>query len=489
MIRKGQDLPSDPGPVTNPTCHTRNPDSRMSEIGDLSLAGLAGAIRQGGISPEEAVEAYLLRIDRLNPALNCFLTVTADLARQSAADSQRRIRSGNPLGPLEGVPVAIKDLLDLEGIPTTNGMEVFRNHVAPCDAETTRRLKAAGAVILGKLNMHEGAMGATNDNPHYGKCHNPWRPGYTPGGSSGGSGAAVGAGLCAGALGTDNMGSIRIPAAFCGVAGLKPSNGLVSTQGMAPLSWSTGCIGPLSRGVEGVAMMMAVLAGYDPACEGSLPAPDLIDYTLPAEPSLKGVKMGVLESIMPEEPPIPEAFQRALKVLETLGAELRPIQIENLANSRKQCLLIIEAEGAVANERLLADPEATLGREVRGLLEFGRGMPAGKLVKAQRCRSALHHRVNQVFEEVSLLLSPVTPTAPFSFERKAPDELAAYMALANLCGLPALSLPMGFNPEGMPLGLQFIGAPFQDAQVLRIGKAYEQATEWHLRLPAPESAA
>ena len=224
----------------------------MREIGDLSLSHLSAGIQQGRITPTEAVEGYLSRIARLDETLNSFLTLTPDLAQRAARESEGRMRSGRPLGPLDGVPVAIKDLLDLEGIPTTNGMEFLRNRVASSDAEVTRRLKAAGAVLLGKLNMHEGALGASNDNPHFGKCHNPWKPGHSPGGSSGGSGSAVAAGLCAGALGTDNMGSIRIPAAFCGLAGLKPSNGLVSTRGMMPLSRSTGCIGPLARGVAEV---------------------------------------------------------------------------------------------------------------------------------------------------------------------------------------------------------------------------------------------
>ena len=457
----------------------------MNEICDLPLDRLARFLRRGEVSPSEAVEAYLARIDALDGTMNAYIEVTADRARAAARDSERR-RNGAALGPLDGVPLALKDLIDVAGIATTNGMGALRHAVAAKDAEVTRRLKAAGAVLLGKLNMHEGALGMTTDNIHFGKCRNPWNPAATPGGSSGGSGAAVAAGLAAGALGSDNMGSIRIPSSFCGIAGLKPSNGLVGTRGMVELSWSTGAVGPMARGVDGLALLMSVLAGPDPHDPWSRQAPEALDFTLPEAPELSGLRIGVPEDFGCEpEPEAARAFERAAGVLGDLGAEMRPLTIEGLAASRMACLLIIEAEGAVAYARYLDDPKVVFAAEVRQQLEYGRDLPAGKLAGALKARAHLQRRVEVLFQEVDLLISPATPRAAQTFDEAMAADTPSYMALANLCGLPALSLPMGFDGDGMPLGLQVMAAPFRDPLVLRAGKAYEQATDWHERRPRP----
>ena len=457
----------------------------MNEICDLPLDRLARFLRRGEVSPSEAVEAYLARIDALDGTMNAYIEVTADRARAAARDSERR-RNGAALGPLDGVPLALKDLIDVAGIATTNGMGALRHAVAAEDAEVTRRLKAAGAVLLGKLNMHEGALGMTTDNIHFGKCRNPWNTAATPGGSSGGSGAAVAAGLAAGALGSDNMGSIRIPSSFCGIAGLKPSNGLVGTRGMVELSWSTGAVGPMARGVDGLALLMSVLAGPDPHDPWSRQAPEALDFTLPEAPEFSGLRIGVPEDFGCEpEPEAARAFERAAGVLGDLGAEMRPLTIEGLAASRMACLVIIEAEGAVAYARYLDDPKVVFAAEVRQQLEYGRDLPAGKLAGALKARAHLQRRVEVLFQEVDLLISPATPRAAQTFDEAMAADTPSYMALANLCGLPALSLPMGFDGDGMPLGLQVMAAPFRDPLVLRAGKAYEQATDWHERRPRP----
>jgi aspartyl-tRNA(Asn)/glutamyl-tRNA(Gln) amidotransferase subunit A len=457
----------------------------MNEICDLPLDLLSRLLRCGEVSASEAVEAFLARIEARDGVLNAFIEVTADQARAAARESDRR-RNGAELGPLDGVPLALKDLIDLAGVATTNGMGALRHSVAAEDAEVTRRLKAAGAVLLGKLNMHEGALGMTTDNIHFGKCRNPWDTAATPGGSSGGSGAAVAAGLAAGALGSDNMGSIRIPAAFCGIAGLKPSNGLVSTRGMVELSWSTGAVGPMARGVDGLALLMSVLAGPDTRDPWVRATPEALDFTLPDAPDLKGLKIGVPEDFGCE--PAPEtarAFERAAEVFGELGAEIRPIVIDGLAASRMACLLIIEAEGAVAYARYLDDPTVDFTAEVRQQLDYGRAMPAAKLVGALKARALLRHHVEALFQEVDLLISPTTPRAAQTFDEAAPSDTPSTMALANLCGLPALSLPMGFDGDGLPLGFQVMAAPYRDPLVLRAGKAYEQATDWHERRPDP----
>jgi len=461
----------------------------MNEICDLPLDRLSRLLRRGALSPSEAVEAYLARIEALDGVLNAFIEVTADQARAAARESDRR-RNGAELGPLDGVPLALKDLIDVSGVATTNGMGALRHAVAAEDAEVTRRLKAAGAVLLGKLNMHEGALGMTTDNIHFGKCRNPWNTAATPGGSSGGPGAAVAAGLAAGALGSDNMGSIRIPSSFCGIAGLKPSHGLVGTRGVVELSWSTGAVGPMARGVDGLAILMSVLAGPDPRDPWARQTPEALDFTLPEAPELAGLKIGVPEDFACK--PAPEtarAFERAAGVLGDLGAEIRPMAIEGLTASRMTCLLIIEAEGAVAYARYLDDPTVVFAAEVRQQLDYGRDLPVAKLVGALKARDLLRRRVEALFQEVDLLMSPTTPRAALSFDEAAPANTPGYMALANLCGLPALSVPMGFDADGLPLGLQLIAAPFRDPLVLRVGKAYERATDWHERRPEPVAAA
>jgi aspartyl-tRNA(Asn)/glutamyl-tRNA(Gln) amidotransferase subunit A len=460
----------------------------MNEICDLPLDRLSRLLRRGALSPSEVVEAYLARIEALEGTLNAYITMTADQARAAARASEQR-RSGAALGPLDGVPLALKDLIDVADVATTNGMGALRHAVASEDAEVTRRLKAAGAVLLGKLNMHEGALGMTTDNMHFGKCRNPWNTAATPGGSSGGSGAAVSAGLTAGALGSDNMGSIRIPSAFCGIAGLKPSHGLVGTRGMVELSWSTGVVGPMARGVDGLAILMSVLAGPDPRDPWARRTPEALDFTLPEAPELTGLKIGVPEDFAcTPAPETARAFERAAAVLGELGAEIRPLALEGLTASRMTCLLIIEAEGAVAYARYLDDPTVVFAAEVRQQLDYGRDLSAAKLVGALKARALLRRRVEALFQEVDLLISPTTPRAALSFDEAVPATTPGYMALANLCGLPALSVPMGFDADGLPLGLQLMAAPFRDPLVLRAGKAYERATDWHERRPGPVAA-
>ena len=458
----------------------------MSDIPDLPLHRLCSLIRDRALGPQEVVEAYLDRIEGVNGVLNAYITVTADQARAQAAESERRYRDGTTLGPLDGVPIALKDLIDVAGIATSNGMAARRNTIAETDAEVVRRVKAAGAVLLGKLNMHEGALGATNDNIHFGRCHNPWAVGRTPGGSSGGSGAAVAGGLAAGAIGSDNMGSIRIPSSFCGIAGLKPTNDLVSTRGTVELSWTTGTVGPMTRGVDGVALLMSVLAGPDANNAHSRKAPKAPEFTPLDVPTLAGLRVGLPASFaIAPEPPVASAFEQAIAVLTDLGAEIRPVEIEGLQDSRRACLLIIEAEAAVSYGEYMDDPTVEFTADVRRQLDFGRALSPATLVGAFRDRGLLKQRVEAVFREVDVLVTPTTPCPAHSFDDAAPTEVAAYMALANICALPALSVPMGFTGDGLPLGLQIMAAPFQDPLTLRVGKAYEHATDWHLRRPEP----
>ena len=459
----------------------------MNEITDLTLAELSAAIQEGRLSPLDITESYLQRISALDRRINSYITVTDETAREAARASVARLRDGRALSPLDGVPVAIKDLLDVAGVPTTNGMEGYRHNLAAQDAEIVRRLKAAGAVLLGKLNMHESAIYITNDNPHYGRCHNPWNLDYIPGGSSGGAGAAVAAGLCAMAIGTDNLGSIRFPASFCGVAGFKPTFGLVSTRGLMPFSWSTVHIGPLARGVDGLALSMAVLAGYDPDCLDSQQPPQPLDFGLQRQATINGLRVGVVggTEIPVLEDEVTRAFEAAQRTLSKLGATLQPVHFDDLDAAVMHCYRIFAAEGAVSHAGLSAGQRALLGEDLRKMLDYGTNLPAGDLAKALRYRDGLRHRLQHIFQSVDVLLTPTSPVAPYPFTTPTPDRyVAAYTALADLGGIPALTVPMGYNAQGLPLGLQVMGALFQDPLVLRVGKAYEQATDWHTRRPA-----
>jgi aspartyl-tRNA(Asn)/glutamyl-tRNA(Gln) amidotransferase subunit A len=456
----------------------------MSDVPDLSLDELCRRLEGGELGPREVVESYLGRIEATDGVLNAYIAVTADAARAEAAESDRRHRDAASLGPLDGAPVALKDLIDVAGMVTSNGLAIRCAKPAETDAVVVQHLKAAGAVLLGKLNMHEAAMGATNDNASFGRCHNPWAVGRSPGGSSGGAGAAVAGGLAAGALGSDNMGSIRIPSALCGIVGLKPTHDLVSTQGMVELSWTTGTIGPMARGVDGLALLMSALTSADPHAP---PSARSLDFRLPEAPMPAGLVVGLPEpfSIEPE-PEVAGAFQQALAVLAALGAELRPVRIEGLERSRQAGLLIIEAEAAVSYATHMDDPDVAFAPEIRQQLDYGRRLSSAKLVGAFRDRGLLRQRVEAVFREVDVLVTPTTPGPAHGFDEPEPREISSYMALANLCALPALSVPMGFTRAGLPLGLQIMAAPFRDPLALRVGKAYEQATDWHLRRP-PES--
>ena len=452
-----------------------------------SLSSLAAQLRTGKLSPVELVRACLSRIERYDATLNSFLAVFADAALEEAGHSERRFASGAVLGPLDGIPIALKDLIDVAGSPTTAGLAVPWRPRADADAFLVRRLRGQGAVLLGKLNLHEAAMGATNDNPHYGKARNPWNPGHTPGGSSGGSGAAVAAGLCPAALGSDTMGSVRIPAAYCGVSGLVPTYGRVSLNGVAPLCWSMDTVGPLAGSVGDLALVMDAISGFDPDYpHGRRPPADLplLAPIAPAEPA--SIKLGVIENWgdgEEVEPAVAAAFGQALGAFGEMGCEIREYRVEEIGKARRHGLIVIEGDAALVHARMLAEQPERLGDDVRAQIEYGARMAAGKLARAHAYRDRLRHRFAAILEEVDVVTSPATPQAPFAFGTKVPSNQALFSAPANLCGLPALSLPMGFDAAGLPLGLQLIGAPWREARLLQVGQAYQERTDWHTRRP------
>jgi Asp-tRNA(Asn)/Glu-tRNA(Gln) amidotransferase A subunit family amidase len=441
-----------------------------------TIAELSQAIERGELDPRDLARGMLDRAAGPDKRLNCFVLLCRDAALAEAQAAAERALSGRRKGPLDGIPIAVKDNIDVAGLPTGNGFGGPPWRVPREDAEVVRRLRDAGAVVLGKLNMHEGALGGTTDNPHTGRTHNPHRDGYTPGGSSGGSGAAVAAGLCCAALGTDSGGSIRIPAAYCGVVGLKPSWGLVSSRGVVPLAPRLDHVGPLARNVADAALVFEAIRGFDPLCPDSRRVPEEVQR-LPPGGRLDGVRLGTIANFAAETtaPAIETAFAAALARGKALGATVRSLTLPSydLARARRALLLRMEVEAAALWDAVARDEPAHFSPQFRGWLEYGEKVAATRLLAAERLADIAAFELDRCFDEVDAILSPATPQPAFPFDMPAPDNQNSFAALANFAGCPALSLPMGTDPSGLPLGLQVMGRRDTDAFVLRIAAALE----------------
>ena len=449
----------------------------MRDFVNQTIASLSGAMERGELDAVELTRCYLERIDGVGKALNCYITVSADRALGQAAAASARAKAHRRLGPLDGVPIALKDNIDVAGQPSSNGFGGV-HPPATEDAEVVRRLKAAGAVILGKLNMQEGALGAVNDNAHHGRATNPWRTDYTPGGSSGGSGAAVAAGLCAAALGTDTGGSVRIPAAYCGVVGLKPSFGLASTRGVAPLFWRLDHVGPLTCTVTDAGLMLATMAGYDPACTESRKPPDAnsADET-PA--SLAGSRLGIVRDFGGEvvESSVSAVFERSLEKLRAAGATIIPLDLPGLdtTRARRAAFVAVEVGAALAFGDLYRREPHRFSAEMRGYLDWGAKAPAVRLLEAERVMDAVAFAVASAWDRVDAIVSPSTPQTAFPFMAKVPDNQGAFCVAANVSGCPAISIPAGLAANGLPVGLHLMAPLYADRELLGLALAVENA--------------
>lgn len=436
--------------------------------GDLHVQG--SALVEGRVDSVQLTRHMLERIARHNPSLNCYLHVDAAGALETAAASDARRRAGRALGPLDGLTLAVKDNIDVAGMPTTAGMATRRGRIATADAFVVAQLRAAGAVILGKLNMHEGALGATNRNPHYGDCHNPYRHGYTPGGSSGGSACAVAAGLAAAALGTDTMGSVRIPASYCGVTGLKPSRGLVSTGGSVACSYRLDTIGPLARSARDLRLLMSVLGRFDPDC---MDAREMAPLRLSLRPLLLVpsdlAALGVDEDIG-------AAFERELAVFDRLGCYFQraPFADYDFAAARRAGLLSCEADMLLEHAADRAGQPDKFSAELAGMLDFAAAKDLASLARANRTLDRAVGRSNAWFARADLVLMPTTPQRAFPLAQPAPANQADLTSFANMAGLPALSLPMPAAACMLPVGMQMVGPPGADHALLELGMAYQQ---------------
>ena len=447
----------------------------MTDATDLDVTAAATAMRSGGLRAVDLTAAYLDRIERFDTSINAFVRVLAPSAMKQAAAADKRRKAGKALSSLDGIPIALKDNIDVAGCETTNGL--VRGSVARQDAFVVEHLKASGAVILGKLNMHECALGGTTDNPHHGATHNPWRKGLTPGGSSGGAGAAVAARMCAMALGTDTMGSIRLPAHYCGVAGMKATTGLISTRGVAPLSYRYDHVGPLTRTARDLALVLPMLVRHDRESPESVPWPDKSWAFGPMLPDLMYWRIGVVDSFeaMPVEPGVKAGFERGLDALRQADAEIVPVSLPGFdaTATRLAGLLISEADAAHAlGDRLDKEPEA-FSPGLRQMLEYGRNAPASRLVAAERVVVEAGHRFRRLFEQVDLVIAPTAPQAAFPHGGAVPLDQANFTLLGNFSGCPALSLPVGLTDNGLPVGFQFYAAPFREARLVAAASAVE----------------
>lgn len=460
-----------------------------------ALTEAARAVEAREVSPVELTHACLDRITRLDPKVQAFLHLDVDGAIDAARAAEAEIRRARYRGPLHGIPVALKDNYDTRGLLTTNGSEVFAGRIPSRDAAVWERLRSAGAVLLGKVGMHEVAWGV--DLP---RTRNPWNLRCTPGLSSGGSGAAVAAGFCFAAMGTDTGGSIRIPAACCGVVGLKPTYGRVSRFGVLPHSWSLDHAGPLTRRVEDAALVLQAIAGPDPRDPGTADIP-VPDFRVKLRRGVSGLRLGVPREHFYErlEPGVERAVRQALRELERLGARLEEVSIPHIRYGLAAILTIELASATAWHDRYLRDSEARARYtpEVRVLLDAGKFVFARDFLKAQRLRRMLMDEMRAVFHDVDALVAPTLPVVAWPIDQstvridgKEEDVLHAcwrYTYPLNLTGLPAISVPCGFS-GGMPVGLQVIGRPFDEATVLRVAYAYEDASPWsERRPPGPDS--
>jgi len=452
----------------------------------LTLTRALELLRRGEISPVELTRAHLERIQALDPRLNCFLTLAPEAALDEARRAEAALRGGGPHPPLLGAPLALKDLFETCGLRTTAGSAFFDDRVPEQDAAAVEKLRRAGAVILGKLNLHEIALGVTNVNPHYGPCRNPWDPERVSGGSSGGSAAALAAGLCLGALGTDTGGSIRIPASLCGVVGLKPTCGRVSLRGVVPLSWNLDHAGPMARSVADTALLYRVIAGYDPLDPASADVPV---EPVPERGELQGLRVALAggEFFSRADAEVLQAVEAAARVFAELGARVEPVALDEAREAARANGQMTTADAAAFHRRRLAENPQGFGEDVLRRLQAGAALSSTEYSLARRAQAEFRRRMERFFEEYDLLLTPTTPIAAPPIEGPDAVEQAAlltrFTAPFNLSGLPALSLPCGFTAAGLPIGLQVVAAPWQEAKLLSAGLAYEGAAGWSGRMP------
>jgi aspartyl-tRNA(Asn)/glutamyl-tRNA(Gln) amidotransferase subunit A len=483
------------------------------ELCGLSITDAADRLASREISSTELTRAVLERIVQVEPRLRAFVTVTEHVAQEAAAEADRRLAAGER-GPLLGIPIALKDVLVTRGIRTTCSSKMLENYLPPFDATVWERLQAAGAVLVGKTNMDEFAMGSSTENSAFYPTHNPWDLDRVPGGSSGGSAVAVAAGEALGSLGTDTGGSIRQPAALTGVTGLKPTYGRVSRYGLIAFASSLDQVGPFAADVRGAARLLQAIAGHDPRDSTSTPV-DVPNYEAALTGELAGVRLGVPNDYLVEglDPGVRAAFGESVRVYESLGAKvIRDISLPSTPHALATYYIIAPSEasanlarydgvkygyaasdGANMWENMELTRQRGFGEEVKrriliGTYALSAGYYDAYYVKASQVRTVIRREFEAAFERVDALITPTSPTVAFRIGEKTHDPYAMYLndvltIPVNMAGLPGISIPGGFS-EGLPVGLQLIGRPFDEATLLLVADAYQRETDWHTRRAA-----
>ena len=469
------------------------PADRMREdVCDLPLVEVAERIRGRDLSPVELTERVLARIAALDARFNAFVTVLGERALAEARVAEREIAAGAYRGPLHGVPVSVKDLFFTKGIRTTAGSRVLADHIPDHDATVVERLRAAGAVLIGKTNMLEFAYAAVHDD--YGPSLNPWDTTRSSSGSSSGSAVAVATGMGFGSIGSDTGGSIRLPAAYNGIVGLKPTYGRVSRHGGIPVSWSADHFGPMTRTVADAAAMLTAIAGEDPAdpTSGRVPVPD---YLAEIDAGVAGVRIGIADAYLRRhvDPEVARLVEAGIAALERLGASIVEIAPPPPAEAVPGLLAILMPEATAYHLPWLRERPQDYGPAVRERLELGAVTPAVSYVQAQQVRRRCTDEFLRAMADVDVLITPAAPTAATPLEgdlitgdEADPDVLAALIAFSgpfNLTGFPALSIPCGFTETGLPVGMQLVAKPWQEAALFAVAHSYESATGWHRRMP------
>jgi aspartyl-tRNA(Asn)/glutamyl-tRNA(Gln) amidotransferase subunit A len=460
------------------------------ELCYLTITEAAAGLRAKRFSPLELTRACLERIEAIDGKLHSFITLTAELALKRAEKAQQELESGKDRGPLHGIPIGLKDLYATKGIPTTCHSAVLKDWIPDHDATTVSKLNDAGAVLLGKLGMHEFAFGGPSIDAPFPAVKNPWNLAHVTGGSSSGSGAALAAGLCYGALGSDTGGSIRNPAAHCGIVGIKPTYGRVSRYGVIPLSWSLDHAGPMARSAEDCALMLQALAGYDAKDPASAEAP-VPDFRAALKVGIKGLRAGVPRAGWFDEnigmaAETESVFNAALKTLEGLGAEIIEIDGKPFSVARKANQTILIAEAYAYHEKTLQSTPEKFGSVVRRRMLEGAFLSAADYIAALRARAALNEQIRANFERVDVFAVPTVARPPDAFDTMDPNEQNLrpnFTNPFNLTGLPAISVPCGFTSGQLPVGLQIAARAFEETTCFRAAYAYEQATEWHKQRP------
>ncbi len=468
----------------------------MSELVWKPITELARLIAGREVSPVEVVQAYLDRIEALDGKLRAFITVCRDEALAAAKTAEAAVMRGESLGPLHGIPIGFKDLFATKGTRTTGGSKILAEWIPEEDATVVARLKAAGAIVLGKLNLHEFAYGPEGLNVHFGNAWNPWdaHTHRIAGGSSSGSGVAVAAGLAAGALGSDTGGSIRIPAALCGLTGLKPTYGRASRAGVLPLAWSMDHVGPMTRTAADAAVLLGPMAGHDPRdpTTSGLPVPD---YTAALTGDIRGLRVGVLRAFFLESAGLVlrQAVEQAVKRLEEQGARVQGVGLETVAHASGASFAIVGAEALAYHEEWMKTRPDDYGPDVRDRLRLGAFVSATQYLKAQRARRLIRQEVDALLTDLDVLVAPVTPIVATPVgqtevvveggRQDVRSSLIRLTRIFNLSGHPVCAVPCGFTVAGLPTGMQIVGRPFDEATILRVADAYQRITDWHTRRP------